>query len=465
VLTIDAPHKIRPRLVLKRIARLTGIDDLGVDQTSLVRDGLASLLLKVLHAGLALAVTILLARILGPTEFGVYSFVFAFVTLVAIPIQFGLPILVVRETAAAQASADWNKISAVWFWARNLILIGSAIALLGGGLALYLTWNSIALFARWTFVWALPLVPLLALAGLHGAALRGFHRVLVGQLPDHVLRLGILIFLVGAWCLWPTRLTAPVAMGLHTLSALLTLIFAHFFLIQCHPKRQASEPVPAKIRNDWLTSILPLGFISAAQIINTRSDTILLGILANAEGVGLYQIAVQGSQFLALPLVGINLVLAPRLAHIYALGNMHEMQRLVTASSRVVVLLTLPIVLGTALFGGWLIKTVFGAEYQSAYLPLVILAIGQLINACFGSVALLLNMSGHERATACGLGLASTLNVALNLLLIPTLGIVGASIATAASLMVLNILLWHAVRQLIGINSLAIGRPPGLSVR
>jgi O-antigen/teichoic acid export membrane protein len=64
-------------------------------------------------------------------------------------------------------------------------------------------------------------------------------------------------------------------------------------------------------------------------------------------------------------------------------------------------------------------------------------------------------MTRHERDTAKGLAVSAILNVVLNLLLVPLLGIIGAAMATALSLITWNVLLWWAVRQRLGINSLA----------
>jgi O-antigen/teichoic acid export membrane protein len=76
-------------------------------------------------------------------------------------------------------------------------------------------------------------------------------------------------------------------------------------------------------------------------------------------------------------------------------------------------------------------------------------------------VGILLNMTGHERTTAKGRFISTSLNVGLNLLLIPLFGISGAAVATAIALATWNILLWWAVRKQLGINSLAfdIGTP------
>lgn len=429
-------------------------------EAMLARSGIGSLSLKLLHAVLTLVLAIVLARILGPVQFGVYAFAFALVTVLAIPVQLGLPTLVVRETAAGRARVDAPAVRGVWRWALRFVLAGSALVVAVAAILLLVCWERLDAVSRWTFLWALPLLPLMALGALHGAALRGHDRVVLGQLPDQVLRLGILAALIIAIFAWAGALTAPRAMWLHAVAAALALVISHGLLRRIRSGGEATGKVdPARSRR-WMLATLPLGFIAAAQIINTRADTLLLGILADAESVGIYQVAVQGAQAVALGLGAINLVVAPSFVYHYERGDIVQLQRLVTLSARAVALMALPVVLALMIFGGWLIRWFFGVEYREAHLPLAILAASQLANAVFGSVAVLLNMTGYEHDTARGLALAAVLNIVLNLALIPPFGIAGAAVATGVSLVAWNLMLWQSARQLLGINSLVFGSSP-----
>ena len=338
------------------------------------------------------------------------------------------------------------------------MLVGSVLVILAAAIALAVGWTQLAAASRWTFLWALTLVPLVALGALHGAALRGFDWVVLGQLPDYVLRLGSLAALILFILAWRGELTAPIAMGLHVAAAAIALVIAHAFLRRVRPARDVGVDVDPANSRRWILAALPLGFITAAQILNTRTDTLLLGLLGSTESVGVYQVAVQGAHAVALALGAINLVVAPHFAQLHEKGDTVQLQRLVTLSARAVVLLTLPAVIVLVFMGSWLIRLIFGVEYQAAHLSLVILAAGQLANAGFGSVALLLNMTGNERATARGLVISAGLNVTLTLALIPPFGIAGAAAATALSLVAWNMMLWQSACRLTGVNSLAFGR-------
>ena len=112
-----------------------------------------------------------------------------------------------------------------------------------------------------------------------------------------------------------------------------------------------------------------------------------------------------------------------------------------------VLVTALPITILFVFAGGEIAAWVFGEEFSRSHTPLAILSLAQLANATFGSVGILLNMTGHERDTARALWQTTAANVILNLLLVPSYGMEGAAIATALSLIMWNVLLLRLARR------------------
>jgi len=108
----------------KRLATLMG--PAASLRGRLIRGGLGSLALKLGSTALGFLLAILLARTLGPEGYGVYAFVFAIVSLLAIPTQLGLPQLVVRETAKAQAAEQWGLMRGLWRWSTLAVWLFSS---------------------------------------------------------------------------------------------------------------------------------------------------------------------------------------------------------------------------------------------------------------------------------------------------------------------------------------------------
>ena len=71
----------------------------------------------------------------------------------------------------------------------------------------------------------------------------------------------------------------------------------------------------------------------------------------------------------------------------------------------------------------------FGDHFTDAYPLMFILAVGILAKAATGPADTILNMLGHQRASAMSIGLAAVISVTLNLILIPLFSVTGAAIA------------------------------------
>jgi len=425
-------------------------------KSELARDGIGSLVLKAVYILLSFAITMTLARTLGADGYGVYAYVFALISLLSIPAEFGLPQLIVRETAKALAKQEWGVIQGVWRWAGKITAVLIVILVLGAGLAVVIFGDRFSREQLVTLFWGLALVPLVALGDLRGAALRGLNRVIQGQLPEQALRPGfyILLILGAAFVFSVGKFTPSIAMSLQMLAAVFAFVIGAWLLWRATPL-EVRQAKPVYESRRWFASTLPLAFISGMGLINSYTSIIMLGLFVTSSDIGIYRVADQMALLVSISLQAINMVVAPQFARLYAVGNKARLQRLATTSARAVLSLTLPVVVVFLLFGKPLLKFIFGAEFVLAYGPLSILAVGQLVNSAMGSVGFLLIMTGHEQDTARGVAVAAVGNIVLNLVLIPLWGTQGAALASAITMTVWNILLWLAVRRRLMINSMA----------
>ena len=425
-------------------------------RTELSRGALGSVMLKFIGMSLGLLLAVILARTLGPASYGIYAYVFALISLLAIPAQLGLPSLVLRETAKAHATEQWSMMRGLWRWATlavGLISVLLALLVLLIGSFMFERFTSVQLA---TFAFGLMLIPLIAMGNLRGAALRGLRRVVLGQLPELVLRPGILILLlIVAMYLTPTRLSPSNAMGLHAVAAALSFAIGAIMLWRVRPRELVATPRPEYAMHAWLAAAWPLALVSGMQLINQNTDIIMLGLFCSAEEVGIYKVVVTGASLVVFGLQAITMAIAPHFARLHAQGDRERLQRLVTLSARVVLISSLPVVLVLVFFGDVVLAYVFGKEYISGQIPLAILAFGQLVNAAMGSVGVLLTMTGNERDAARGVAIAAIVNVILNLILIPLLGMTGAALSGAITLTVWNLVMWRAVHRRLGIESMA----------
>jgi O-antigen/teichoic acid export membrane protein len=418
----------------------------------LVRAAIGTAGIKLAHAAIGFATSIVLAKILGPSGYGVFTYVIALVAILTIPSELGIPGLAVREIAAANAQKDWARMRGFILWSHRTIALTSAVLILIGATILYV-WGQKFTADRRACMWlALLLVPLLSFGSLRDEMLRGLRKVLLGQLSQPIIRpLTLLIAVVFLWLLG-LPVTSPLrVMGLHVMSVAVAFVCGLFFFFKSRPSGLRSA-IPSRPSRSWLMSSLPFGMSAAFQLINGRTDIVALGLFHPDAAVGIYRVAVQLAAVVIFGMQVVNTIQGPHIAHLFATGDMLKLQRMMTRSAQAMLITAVPVVVIIVLFGKPIIKIVYGPDFEAAYLPLVILCSGQLVNATMGSVGSLLNMTGHERDTTKGVFLGAVVNVALNLALVPAWGMRGAAVATAVTLVVWNLFMWHMARLRTGIE-------------
>lgn len=392
-------------------------------------------LLKVGSMVAGILVTILLARILGPVAFGGYAFAFSLASLLTLPILQGLPVLVVREVARESPEHRLGL-------AATLLRFSDRLGISAGVLLALVLVGAMALGAASTFgddpllslsAIALPLVMVATL--VRGSVIRAWGHAVAGQVPDMVVRPVLLLLFLPLLLLLPGP-TAGMAMSLHLLAASLALALAMGLAARYAPARVGSDPQTGMPVGAWLRTLLPLSTVAGMQLINSQVDLVLLGFLASAEDVGVYRVATTLALQVSFVLTVVNAVAAPKFARLFREGRLDELRRVNRIGAAAAFAVGALVFGGYALFGKPLISLAVGPAYLDAFLPLMVLSGAHLLTLWAGTTNVLLNMIGRERDVMTAALVATGVNIALNLFLIPSLGMLGAACSSAGSLVV-----------------------------
>lgn len=404
----------------------------------LIQGALGSLLLKLAQTVFSLCLAITLARFLGKEGFGIYSFCLSVVSLLTVPSMLGGEILLVREVAAYKANSEFHFLRGLLQRMRTASnTLSITIALCSGGIGWWLyQGNSLQI----PFLIAMALIPLMTAMNLQGAALRGLHHILLGQanmalIPALVITLIILILCLDEFSLNPETVISAyvISVGL--------LVLINYLLLYLLLTKNVRNISHAYETSKWCKSILPFVILGGLQIINREASVILLGIIQGPEAVGLFRVAQRGAELVPFGLLAVNMTIGPSIVKLFSAGEKERLQYIINKSNLFVSIFAFSVAFSLIVFGKGLISFVFGQEYSTAYIPLVILCLGQLFNACMGSVGLILNMVGLERIVVRGATIAAVSNLILNMILITIFGTTGAAIATTLSLIIWNVLL------------------------
>lgn len=198
------------------------------------------------------------------------------------------------------------------------------------------------------------------------------------------------------------------------------------------------------INKEIITYSWPLLINTFVLLIICWSDTIMLGMLKNASIAGIYNAAVPTSRLIYIFAGALTPILLPILSNLKTKKDDMELVETFEKVTRWIMICNLLFLSFFVIYSAETIAYLFGNDYVSASVPVIILSIGYIVfyNTLTHNNLLL----AHEKTKAVFkiTTIGAILNIMLNLLLISSYGMIGASIATAISLSAIGLLTMHA---------------------
>lgn len=199
---------------------------------------------------------------------------------------------------------------------------------------------------------------------------------------------------------------------------------------------------------------LPRAFTGVIQIMLQRLDIILVGAILGAPAAAVYTGA---TRFVVVGQLG-NQAMAyafqPQLARLVATRQLDDARQLYRSSSAWIAGLTAPLYVSVCVTSPWLIR-LLGHQYQSGMTTMIIVTGAMLVGNACGLVDLVLVTMGRTSWNLANAAAALTLNVAIDLLLIPRIGISGAAIGWAVAIVCNNIVPVLQIHHAYGFNPLS----------
>ena len=154
----------------------------------LARAAAGSFGLSVIQTAIVTITTIVLARVMGVSDYGTYAFVIGTVTLLGVPAVLGVDRLLIRDLAVYVGDRSFGLARGILArTTQQTLVISLVIAAAAAVGAFLITGGNITpgLVAFWAGLAALPF---LSLGRVAQGGLMGIHRVVMGQFPDLLLR-------------------------------------------------------------------------------------------------------------------------------------------------------------------------------------------------------------------------------------------------------------------------------------
>ncbi len=429
---------------------LTLLKRLDSHTKEIVERASMALLIKISAAVLNFSLSVVLARLLGAEGAGIYFLSFTVVTITAMISRLGLDNALLKFVASSVAEENWQAVKGVYQRSISLVLVSSLLVALG--LFLLAPWLSYTVFKDSNMLLPLRFMALanigLALFTLNAQALKGLKHVASAL---SVQSLWVAIFTLVGILLWIPQWGVLGAIWAYVIASFITLAIGLISWWRATPQLRGvrgSFEVP-----QLLNSSVPLFWMSTLQMVTAWGSTFMLGIWLDSAQVGIYESANRTAFLTSFILVAVNSISAPKFAALYKKGDMKALASTARVSAQIMAVAAAPILFVFLFFPYW-VMNIFGSEFSSGASVLSILAIGQYISVATGSVGFLLMMCGYERLMRNNIFICALVLVFLNIILIPSLGIQGAAIASATTVILQNMIAAYFVLNKLGIRTL-----------
>ena len=184
---------------------------------------------------------------------------------------------------------------------------------------------------------------------------------------------------------------------------------------------------------------VPLTLTQAGSVLQSRVDILMVGFFLSSGAVGVYNVAAILSRFLTMPLTGFSKLFPPIVSGLYARDEIEELESVYSQITRWSFTLSLLPSIAVIIYAEEALS-IFGSEFTAGSNVLILFVLAQLTNAAVGPSGYVLMMTGHQYLSMVDEWILGVSNVVLNYILITNLGIIGAALATAGTMAVVNLL-------------------------
>jgi O-antigen/teichoic acid export membrane protein len=380
---------------------------------------------------------ILLARFMGAEQYGLYSLANTALSILTGMALLGLTAGILRYVPVFVHNRDEEAL-----WGTLQVGLGIPVVIsVFMGIGLFVFADSFA-----NLVFHEPrLTPLLRVAAIAvpfsalmyatASATRGFkqmqHKVIAQDISLTLIKLVLVVLLAFV------GLNAVGAMTAHAVAIIAACAMLLYFL---HRLFSLNRPLKAAQFNamQMLAFSLPVYFGRLVAIFGGSIQTLLLGALNTVLSVGIFTAASRVSIVGKMFHNSIVAVAMPIVSELHSKGDQKQLAHFYQTMTKWTFSFNLPLFMVVLLFSQPILS-IFGDSFVAGSMALIVLSAGNLVDAGTGICGVIINMTGHTRLNTVNSMLVFVLTLALNLLLIPSLGMMGAAIAMSVATIVLNL--------------------------
>ena len=389
--------------------------------------------------------SIFIARTVG---IGIVNLSIQIISLVVVIGLLGFPQVLVKEIAIALENKDFIRInnlmySSTWFNGVFSLIISVILILVSPWIA-----DQIFNEPRLTYPLIIGFTTVVpqVLSRIYNSGLVAFRKIWQSNLMDQTLSAIVIVTALFTLWLLKIEITINLIASVYAIGRVFVIISVKKYWLSIKKKIHTR---PLYVTREMLKTSIPLFLVSLSILIVSNADLVMLGIMVDSNEIGIYAVASRLALLTSFVLQVTTSSLMPKIAGMYASNQMIELEKMIQKVTRGLFFFGIFIYFMYVFFGNWILSF-WGEEFKNAYLILLILAFGQLINLATGAVGSILVMTGYEKIHAKISTLSTVIYIPLNLVFIFNYGIMGSAIATSSVVIIVNIIKLLYVKKKLG---------------
>lgn len=395
-------------------------------------------------------VSIILARELGPSGFGMYAVITALIALATIPVGQAFSPILIRELAGAKNSED-SKVGQILDFVRKYQIF----AVVSGVILVVVTLvNSEHIELKNDRVLLAVIVGIVIVkcsSVLRGAILKGFGFVKEAQYPETLISPIVVLVAVSS-----IAYLGLLSLQTTIVAVLLSYVIANLTGRLLLKKKKVLKGV--KFDRGWeIKTYAPQIFYFLVLAISHNSSEQLIILISavylTPEEVAGLKIAISLTALMGIGLMIANQILSPEIARLKNVGRLSEITKSSKEVNRLSLGLSIPFAFIIFIWTNEIIGFTFGPEYSDVASTAVrVFVVAQIINMAFGSVGTALNMMGDEKISILGHVAGLLVKLICIYIFVEKYGIIGVAFAYLLGVITWNVILTFILYKRYKIN-------------
>jgi O-antigen/teichoic acid export membrane protein len=448
---MTAERLLPQRLALRARPLLSSVDSLlftADERGQASRMSLIAFAIRVVSALIAFISQVLLARWMGSFEYGIFVLVWTTMIIIGNLACLGFHTCVIRFIPEYRERGMIAELRGILVTSRLFGVLATTVVAALGALAVWALSPVIEDYYVVPFLLGLVCLPMIALSDVLQGIARGYSWPFSALSPTYIVRPVLILVFMAAALIAGYRPCAETAVVATMLATYATSVFQLVGVTASVDRKLPAGPRTILFR-DWFFVSLPIFLVEGFFFLLTNADVLMVGFFLGPDDVAVYFATVKTLALVHFVYFAVKAGVAQR----YAQFSHGDPQRLVAFARETVAWTFWPSLLMAAvvLALGKPMLLLFGPGFEAGYPLLFLLVTGVVARAAVGPAESLLTMSGNQNVCAAVYAGALALNVGLNIVLIPAIGLWGAAIATALAMIFEAVTLSLTVWRKLGI--------------